>query len=132
MSSSGIDHIPLSNLGPAEVERLVMLLKIAISSKAPRVSLSDADRTEVDGLVQQTPVLLETLQLLGLHERTRILGRAPDTLSRDPDEIFRLVLSTLWLHAVEPVIKSLVLKVSSRGRLPVLELSSLSEIRLVY
>jgi hypothetical protein len=89
--STGVQHVPLPDLGFTEITKLVKLLRYAISQDGRDALLIESNRTCVEGLVRQIPSISETLQSsrlpLGRHVR-----RASDAYSW-PDDIFRFSLA---------------------------------------
>jgi hypothetical protein len=110
LTSGGVQHVPLSHLDCTELNKLVKLLRYAIAQDGRDALLLESNRAHVKSLVQQMPFISDTLQLLRLplerHTR-RVSGP-----SAWPDDIFRYVLAVLWESVVEPVIRSLYLKVN--------------------
>jgi hypothetical protein len=111
LTLTSVQHVPFANLRFTEVTKLAKLIRHAVTQAGRGSSLPESSLRWVEGLVQQMPLLSETLQILRLPFE-RHARRVSDT-SRHPDDIFRYVLAVLWESVVEPVIQSLDLQVNS-------------------
>jgi hypothetical protein len=112
LTVSGVEHIPLPELDFTELETLVRLVHTA-TGRAPsgRQSLPPENNlAQVESLVQQLPVSSETSQFF---QQYRAMGPAKNY--SHPDDIFRLVLATLWTKIVRPIIRSESLKLDVRS-----------------
>jgi hypothetical protein len=96
MTSTIIHHIPLPNLGTPKLKDLAHVIQIAISQ-------SPTSRF----LIDQTHDVI--IKLLG-EERT--MRPSSNTQLRSSDDMFKIVLRTLWDELVKPVINFLDIKVS--------------------
>jgi len=110
LTLTGVQHVPFPNLDFTEVNTLVKLIRHAITQDGGDSSLHRSSHIAVEGLIEQTPLHSEIMQQLRL-PLERHIGRASDT-SRRPDDIFRFVLGALWESVVNPVIRTLDLKVN--------------------
>jgi hypothetical protein len=111
LTLNGVQHVPLPDLSSHHVTTLVKLIRNAIAQGGGDTLLPDSNRAHVQGLVEQMPLISDTLQLLRL-PLERHMGRASDISTR-PDDIFRYVLGILWTSVVGPVIHLLKLEVNS-------------------
>ena len=107
----GVQHVPIPELSSHQVTTLIKLIRNAIAQGGRDTLLPDSNRVHVQGLVEQMPLISDTLQLLRL-PLERHFGRTSD-ISMQSDDIFRYVLGMLWTSVVGPVIHLLKLEVNS-------------------
>jgi hypothetical protein len=110
LSSTGVRHLPFLELTFTSVTTLVKLIQSAIGSDGRDASALESNRIHVERLVQQMPLLSETLQLLRFPLESRHIQRISN-IATTPDDIFRYVLAILWESVIEPVIRELNLEV---------------------
>ncbi|KIM82633.1 hypothetical protein PILCRDRAFT_70495, partial [Piloderma croceum F 1598] len=108
LTLNGVQHVPIPDLSSHQVTTLVELIRNAIAQGGRDTSLSDSNCAHVQGLVEQMPLISDTLQLLRLPLERHI--RQASDISTQPDDIFRYVLGILWTSVVEPVIRLLKLE----------------------
>jgi tetratricopeptide (TPR) repeat protein len=109
LTSTGVQHIPFPDLNFRVIARLVNLLRYAIAQGGRNTLLLESDRALVEGVLQQTPVISDTLRSLRLPLERHV--RRVSGTSAQPDEIFRFVLGVLWESVAEPIIRMLELEV---------------------
>ena len=110
LTLNGVQHVPLPDLSSHHVTTLIKLIRNANAQGGRDTLLPDSNGAHVQGLVEQMPLISDTLQLLRL-PLERHMGRTSD-ISTQPDDIFRYVLGILWTSVVGPVIRPLKLEVN--------------------
>jgi hypothetical protein len=110
LTSTGVQHVPFADLSFTDVIILVKLTHYASAQSGRDALPLESNRALVEGLVQRMPFHSDTMQMLRLPFE-RHVGRASGTPAQ-PDDIFRLVLASLWVSVVEPVIHLLGLEVN--------------------
>ena len=108
LTSTGVQCIPLLDLSFTKLTTLVELLRHAIVQHGRDVFFLQSSEY-LRHLVQQMSFISSSLQLLR-EQLERHFKRVRDP-SAHPDNIFQFVLSVLWESVVEPVIRTLDLKV---------------------
>jgi hypothetical protein len=107
LTSTSVRHVPLSQLTFAKVTALVQLIRNATTQEGRDTLLPKYARVEC--LLQQMPLLSDTVQSFRLALESRHMKRTPASTS---DHIFRYTLGVLWESVVEPIIRMLCLKVN--------------------
>jgi hypothetical protein len=105
---SGVKHIALPDLSFTAVNALVKLTQTATVTSSRTSLLPDA---HIEHGFLEMPVFSGRLQHLRLTIEARHAGRVSDA-QMDPEDTFRVILASLWIWAVEPVIRSLDLEVN--------------------
>ena len=106
VTSTGVHHVPLV-LTFANVTQLVKLVKHATAPSNRDPLDAEANRAHVEDLLQQMPLLSNTLQLF-----RQTLERGALTRIAGSDLLFQYVLAMLWESGIKDVIHLLDFKVS--------------------
>ena len=112
LTSTEVQHVPLPRLTFVNLNRLVGLIQTATTPGSRDIPLPESSREHMENLVRQMSLPSDTLQLLGQHSADRHMTRRVLGTTWKADDVFRVVLSTLWQFAVEPVIRLLGFEVS--------------------
>lgn len=107
VSSSGVHHIPLPDFTIQHAEVLYNLVQTGLSH--------NAQSSIVEHFVQQLRILSPSNEVI-LADQERHLRPAVDTTVRSND-VFRIILGTIWKSVTEPVIRFLELEVRYRKKI---------------
>jgi hypothetical protein len=98
LTLSGVEHIPFPRLNPEVMELMATLLEDSLRGDLPN-SFADMHVLQNAGNFSGS----------SFHSDTNF---QPPRTSPQLDDVFRIVLATLWISVVEPVVRALDLKAS--------------------